>query len=211
MPSVKDRENAMATNVISGGADDSREPRPQPQPAGAARHGFFTIYKPGQGYWTRLGTGIGSALIILLTIQFFWTHLPPWIEQMVAPRGRPHSQGHGDQHRKHGAIYQKIERDDEAVGDKCRDRRLLHQRAPEVALQGISHEGEVLLPQRPIETEFGMQFGESLGRRPPHEHDLNGVARHEMNAEKAHQRHADEHGDQLHEAPDDETEHVPPS
>ena len=88
MPSVKDREKSMATNAISGGADDSREPRPQPpQPTAYDRRGFFTIYKPGQGYWTRLGTGIGAALIILLTIHFFWTHLPPWIEQMVAPRG----------------------------------------------------------------------------------------------------------------------------
>ena len=90
MPSVKEREKSMATNAISGGADESREPRPQPppsQPAVSDRRGFFTIYKPGQGYWTRLGTGIGATLIILLTIHFFWTHLPPWIEQMVAPRG----------------------------------------------------------------------------------------------------------------------------
>ena len=87
MPSVKDREKPMATNVISG-AGDSEEPRqPRPQPQAGARHGFFTIYKPGQGYWTRLGTAIGSTLIILLTVHFLWTHLPPWIEQMVSPRG----------------------------------------------------------------------------------------------------------------------------
>jgi preprotein translocase SecE subunit len=87
MPSVKEKEQAMATTNGGAGAEPrSQQPQPQP-PQRPERHGFFTIYKPGQGYWTRLGTGIGAALIILLTIHFFWTHLPPWIEQMVAPRG----------------------------------------------------------------------------------------------------------------------------
>ena len=86
MPSVKDRERPMATP--NGGGDAADEPRPQPQPPQRQpdRHGFFTIYKPGQGYWTRLGTAIGSALIILLTVHFLWTNLPPWIEQMTSPR-----------------------------------------------------------------------------------------------------------------------------
>ena len=94
MPSVKEKGQAMATT--NGGAGDeprSQQPQPQPPPQQRPdRHGFFAIYKPGQGYWTRLGTGIGTALIILLTIHFFWTHLPPWIEQMVAPRGAAQDQ-----------------------------------------------------------------------------------------------------------------------
>lgn len=101
MPSVKDKERPMATTNGGGGAgNDEDEPRPQPQPperqperGGPERHGFFTIYKPGQGYWTRLGTGIGATLIILLTIHFLWTNLPPWIEQMVAPANPSLEQG----------------------------------------------------------------------------------------------------------------------
>ena len=91
MASVKDRERAMAT-TNGGGPGNGDAPRPQPQPPNRPpgrspeRHGFFTIYKPGQGYWTRLGTGIGAALVILLTVHFLWTNLPPWIEQIVAPR-----------------------------------------------------------------------------------------------------------------------------
>lgn len=40
---------------------------------------FFRPYKPGQGFWTRLGTGLGAALIILFTIQFLYQTLPAWI------------------------------------------------------------------------------------------------------------------------------------
>src|SRR5690606_24976417 len=39
---------------------------------------FFRVYKPGQGFWTRLGTGIGAALIILFTIWFLYDRLPAW-------------------------------------------------------------------------------------------------------------------------------------
>ncbi|MGN6626204.1 MAG: preprotein translocase subunit SecE [Tepidisphaeraceae bacterium] len=30
------------------------------------KHGFLTIYKYGQGYWTRMGTAIGALLIIVV-------------------------------------------------------------------------------------------------------------------------------------------------
>jgi len=86
MPSVKDRERPMVTPNGGGDADEPR-PHPQPPQRQPGRHGFFTIYKPGQGYWTRLGTAIGSTLIILLTVHFLWTNLPPWIEQMISLRG----------------------------------------------------------------------------------------------------------------------------
>ena len=50
------------------------------RPAGAG--GFFTIYKRGQGYWTRMGTAIGAALIALLFAEFIYAdsmseNLPP--------------------------------------------------------------------------------------------------------------------------------------
>jgi preprotein translocase SecE subunit len=37
--------------------------------------GFFTIYKKGQGYWTRIGTVMGAALIAILTAEFIYTRL----------------------------------------------------------------------------------------------------------------------------------------
>ena len=40
--------------------------------------GFFRPYKPGQGFWTRLGTGLGAALVILFTIHFLYKTLPAW-------------------------------------------------------------------------------------------------------------------------------------
>ncbi len=37
--------------------------------------GFFTIYKKGQGYWTRIGTVGGAALIAILTAQFIYSRM----------------------------------------------------------------------------------------------------------------------------------------
>jgi preprotein translocase SecE subunit len=47
------------------------------QPAGAEA-GFFHIYKSGQGYWTRMCSAGGAALIILATAAFFFQYLPSW-------------------------------------------------------------------------------------------------------------------------------------
>jgi preprotein translocase SecE subunit len=43
------------------------------RPAGEG--GFFTIYKRGQGYWTRMGTAIGAALIAFLFAEFVYGRL----------------------------------------------------------------------------------------------------------------------------------------
>ena len=45
--------------------------------------GFFHVYKSGQGYWTRIGTVGGAALIILLSGNFFYTYLPIWSDYMA--------------------------------------------------------------------------------------------------------------------------------
>src|SRR5690606_27724075 len=45
----------------------------------AATGGLLKPYKPGQGFWTRLGTGLGAALIILFTIYFLYDNLPVWV------------------------------------------------------------------------------------------------------------------------------------
>ncbi len=72
-------------------ADRGEEKAPPPRrieaPAGAGRddEGFFTIYKRGQGYWTRMGTAIGAGLIIALTTFFFYQQLPIWLGPVFAP------------------------------------------------------------------------------------------------------------------------------
>ncbi len=91
MPSVKDREKPtekpMATNVISG-AGDSEEPRqPRPQPQAGARHGFFTIHKKGQGYWTRMGTAAGALLLGALTAYNIYVYLPLVLQMESTPAG----------------------------------------------------------------------------------------------------------------------------
>jgi preprotein translocase subunit SecE len=50
----------------------STGPGPRP-PAPASGQGFFTIYKKGQGHWTRMGTLGGAVLIGVVTGQFLWS------------------------------------------------------------------------------------------------------------------------------------------
>jgi len=38
--------------------------------------GLLAPYKRGQGFWTRLGTGIGAGLVIIFTVQFLYERLP---------------------------------------------------------------------------------------------------------------------------------------
>jgi preprotein translocase subunit SecE len=49
--------------------------------------GFFTIYKKGQGYWTRMGTALSAGLIIALTTWFFYQQLPVWLTPAFTPEG----------------------------------------------------------------------------------------------------------------------------
>jgi len=74
----------MATNVVAaGGADGPREeprderPPERPQPSRAASGpGFFTIYKKGQGYWTRMGTLAGAAVLGLMLAYTIYDRVP---------------------------------------------------------------------------------------------------------------------------------------
>jgi preprotein translocase SecE subunit len=47
--------------------------------------GFFTIYKSGQGYWTRMGTAAAGALLGLLTAGFLYRELPVPLTQAFTP------------------------------------------------------------------------------------------------------------------------------
>ena len=56
----------VTEEAIPPPSDPSNSPhRLQPARAGglAERRGFFTIYKKGQGFWTRMGTVAAAALI----------------------------------------------------------------------------------------------------------------------------------------------------
>ena len=50
----------MSIDVSARGSND----QPPARVAGE-RHGFFSLYKRGQGYWTRLGTALGAGAVIL--------------------------------------------------------------------------------------------------------------------------------------------------
>jgi preprotein translocase SecE subunit len=66
-------------------------PKPAPKPAAALKTqgGFFTIYKKGQGYWTRMGTLGGAALIGLWAAFFLYYHLRVWLlDANNRPRNR---------------------------------------------------------------------------------------------------------------------------
>jgi preprotein translocase subunit SecE len=72
-------------------ADDEREEREERQEraeieyrspstkATSAGGGFFHIYKSGQGYWTRMGTAAGAALVAIFTAMFIYEDLRPRI------------------------------------------------------------------------------------------------------------------------------------
>ena len=68
---------------------EEREEKAKPvayrsQGTSEAKTGFFHIYKSGQGYWTRIGTVGGAALIILMVGNFFYTYLPTWSDTLHA-------------------------------------------------------------------------------------------------------------------------------
>ena len=48
---------------------------PGPVVRGAPGRRFFEIYKRGQGYYTRMGTVIGGAIVILAGMNYLWQQL----------------------------------------------------------------------------------------------------------------------------------------
>jgi preprotein translocase subunit SecE len=74
-------------------AQDSRSAeRPAPKPldyrapsprSGADGSGFFSLYKKGHGYWTRMGTAAGAVLVGLLSAQFLYQQVPVWLGSRV--------------------------------------------------------------------------------------------------------------------------------
>ena len=72
----------MATDVMVRGAeepDGDKPTLPAPSSRNAPRTGFFTVYKRGQGYWTRLGTGLGALLLLAVTVFFVYSRSVIWL------------------------------------------------------------------------------------------------------------------------------------
>jgi preprotein translocase subunit SecE len=61
---------ASATTVPANPGKGPKGPGPKGK-AAEEQGSLFRVYKPTQGYWTRLGTGLGVAGIILLTVFWF--------------------------------------------------------------------------------------------------------------------------------------------
>jgi preprotein translocase subunit SecE len=64
-----EREQLPEKSGGGGGGGASAAPRPGPG------KGFFSIYKKGQGYWTRMGTALAAAFIALLFADFIYTQM----------------------------------------------------------------------------------------------------------------------------------------
>src|SRR5918993_959989 len=85
--SPEDDQDTTVTNVgdgpekVVGPSGKDLEPKPAkggggggggPRTREEAGDGFFSIYKKGQGYWTRMGTALGAALLgVLITWQLY--------------------------------------------------------------------------------------------------------------------------------------------
>jgi preprotein translocase SecE subunit len=79
-------ENEMASNLATaeGDSDEDREEQGSPSPVKpkgpvTASGGFFTIYKSGQGKWTRLGTVFVALLIGVMTTFSLFQNLLPYV------------------------------------------------------------------------------------------------------------------------------------
>lgn len=92
----KDGKRAADDEVPAGAAGDdaaenkpeAEEPqRPEPLPYRAPAKtvaggpGFFTIYKKGQGYWTRMGTAVGAAGLGLMVAYVLYDKIPTFMTQ----------------------------------------------------------------------------------------------------------------------------------
>jgi preprotein translocase subunit SecE len=62
-------------------------PAPRAEKSDSTGGGFFTLYKSGQGYWTRLGTAVGAAIILLFVGWFTWQQVNYW--EIGYRSGRP--------------------------------------------------------------------------------------------------------------------------
>lgn len=63
-------DEESSEDVRADGAESKVVDYRTPTTKSGRKGGFFTIYKKGQGYWTRMGTAIAAILIAFLFAQF---------------------------------------------------------------------------------------------------------------------------------------------
>lgn len=73
------KQEKMATTLAKSDGGGSKDPKPLSVKV-PGRGGFFTVYKRGQGYWTRLGTGIGATILIIFISLFVFSQLASLIQ-----------------------------------------------------------------------------------------------------------------------------------
>jgi preprotein translocase SecE subunit len=73
-------EEPMGGEAVAVGAGVRRVPVGKRAGSGTARVGGLTIYKPGQGYYTRVGTAVGAGILIACLWQFIYTQLEVYYE-----------------------------------------------------------------------------------------------------------------------------------
>jgi preprotein translocase SecE subunit len=64
---------------------DAPETRVLPAPSSAQVEHGKGLYKPGQGYWTRVGTAIGMALLTLTCIAWAWRQAALFADRIPTP------------------------------------------------------------------------------------------------------------------------------
>jgi preprotein translocase SecE subunit len=80
-PLADDEESGKDQNLRAKNRRDEDRDEPEGGGAGptspptATGGGFFSLYKPGQGYWTRMGTAGGVALLTALLANFLYQTL----------------------------------------------------------------------------------------------------------------------------------------
>lgn len=75
--------NGNKLDADDDGPDDRQIALP-----GVEKSGFFTVYKKGQGYWTRLGTALCVGGLIIVLGLFIYDQSNAIIEQYNADAGR---------------------------------------------------------------------------------------------------------------------------
>ena len=93
-PTKKEEADMAADTTVAitpSGGDERRTTgggeRP-PERAAAPKPSFFTIYKKGQGYWTRMGTAIGAGLLGALITWQLYRYIPAFMSSSEPGRAQ---------------------------------------------------------------------------------------------------------------------------
>lgn len=97
---TENEEKSMASDVAMAGDEGRDKPQGKPPASSSTTEsgGFFHVYKPGQGYWTRMGTAGAALLIAVLFINFLFHQLPTWLRPMFDNSAQAIDKGAAVQH-----------------------------------------------------------------------------------------------------------------